>query len=256
VGLKLYIFFRNLFGKQRLDRELDEEIRSYIDLTAAEKIQRGMKPEDALREARRELGGSEQVKESVRDTRMGRSFDTLLQDLRYGLRMLVKHRSFTFVTILTLALGIGACTAIFSLVNAVLIHSLPYGNAQRLVYLWGQNRRFAMFLAIVGIYGLLAYAVRQRSEEIGIRMALGSSRTSVVRLMLRRTDPGRNRRADRLRFSDGVYAAIERFSLSCTCPRSNHFYSSSSAFVYRGICSVPGAELPSFYYRSNEHLTA
>ncbi|HEX7359603.1 MAG TPA: ABC transporter permease, partial [Bryobacteraceae bacterium] len=132
---------------------------------AAEKIQRGMKPEDALREARQELGGSEQVKESVRDTRMGRSFDTLLQDLRYGLRMLVKHRSFTSVTILTLALGIGACTAIFSLVNAVLIHSLPYGNAQRLVYLWGENSRFHMGAGGIGLHTADFFDLKNRSHS-------------------------------------------------------------------------------------------
>lgn len=144
MGRKFYIFVRNIFRKERVDQDLDEEIRSYVELLAAEKVRCGISQEEALREARRDLEGLEQVKESVRDIRMGAFMDTLIQDLRYGLRTLLKHRSFTFVTVFTLALGIGASTAIFSLVNAVLIRSLPYGEPERLVYLYSPNTNFAV----------------------------------------------------------------------------------------------------------------
>src|SRR6266852_2848056 len=77
----LYGFCRNIFCKKRVDQELDEEIRSYLDLVAAEKVRCGMAPAEAFREARRDLGGFEQVKESVRDIRIGVSMDTLMQDL-------------------------------------------------------------------------------------------------------------------------------------------------------------------------------
>jgi putative ABC transport system permease protein len=128
--------WRYIFRRDRLDQELDEEVRAYLELTAAEKVRCGIAPEEALREARRGLGDIEQVKQSVRNIRIGASMDTLIQDLRFAIRTLTRNLAFSSVIVLTLALGIGANTVIFSVVNGVLLKPLPYPEPDRLLMLW------------------------------------------------------------------------------------------------------------------------
>ena len=118
------------------------EVASHLTLLADDFERRGMSPEEARIAARRAYGGVEQAKQAHRDERSLLWIEQAMQDLRYGVRTLSKSPGFTITTVLTLALGIGACSAIFSLVNAVLIRSLPYGDPGRLVYLYTPNPRY------------------------------------------------------------------------------------------------------------------
>jgi len=131
-------FFKNLFAKGAVERDLDQEVRSYVDLLTEEKIKAGMSPDEARRAARLEAGSVEQIKDEVRDVRKGSFFDTGVQDIRYGLRLLRRAPGFTALAVLTIGLGIGANSAIFSVINGVVRKPLAYPDADRLMFITSQ----------------------------------------------------------------------------------------------------------------------
>jgi putative ABC transport system permease protein len=133
---RLASLWRNLFRKDRVEQELTEELRAYLEMLIEAKIGAGLESQEARREALRGLEGMEQVKEKVREVRMGYFLETVWQDFGYGTRTLVKSPVFTAVAVLSLALGIGANTAIFSVVNHLLLRPLPYPDSQLIMDVW------------------------------------------------------------------------------------------------------------------------
>ncbi|HEX5084143.1 MAG TPA: permease prefix domain 1-containing protein, partial [Blastocatellia bacterium] len=132
---RLSSLWRNLVHKARKDQELTEEIDAYLEMLIEQKTAEGLDPVEARRAALIELGGREQVKEKVREARAGHLIETLWQDLRYALRMLMRNPGFACVAILTLALGIGGATTIFSAIQNILLDPFPYADANRVVSL-------------------------------------------------------------------------------------------------------------------------
>ena len=133
--------FRNLFRKRALEQAMDEELRASLEILIEEKMREGLAPEAARRQALIELGGVEQVKEEVRAIRAGRWLEDLARDLRYALRTLTRSPGFATVAVLTLALGIGANSAIFSLLHDLIFSSRPYPDERQVVQLYTRDKR-------------------------------------------------------------------------------------------------------------------
>src|SRR6185369_3689297 len=144
TSLRIFLSrLRGLFLKRTLEQDLDDEIAAHIEMQIADHVRQGMTPEEARYLALRKFGGVDQVKETYRDGRSLAPVETFLRDLRYGLRMLRRSPGVTAVAILSLALGIGANTALFSVVDAVLLKTLPVEDPERLlVFEWQAGRQY------------------------------------------------------------------------------------------------------------------
>src|SRR5829696_259900 len=127
---------RALLGRESVISDIDEELRLHVEMETEQNLARGMSPEEARRAARMSFGNFDSIRDTAYTVRGGGLMETFLQDVRYGVRVLAKNKGFTAVAVLTLALGIGANTAIFSVVNDLLLRPLPYSDADRVVMLW------------------------------------------------------------------------------------------------------------------------
>jgi len=145
-------WLRRLFRKEQSEKQLDAELRLHLERQIFDYVASGMTPSEAHRRAQLDFGGLESIKQETREARRGNLLETLFQDLRYAVRMLRKNPGFTIAAVITLAFGIGANTAIFSIVDAALLRSLPFKDSSRILSVSTKTAMFPTFS--LGIPGL------------------------------------------------------------------------------------------------------
>ena len=155
---KFRLRLRALVQKQKLDAQMDEEMRSHIEMQARDNIEAGMTPEEARYAAMRQFGWVESIKESCREQRGMIWLEDLAQDVRFGARMLRKNPGFTAIVLLTLALGIGAVSSVFSLVRGVLLTPSPYSKPEQIVLINSVRKDGAPYEAQENSKTRLSYA--------------------------------------------------------------------------------------------------
>jgi putative ABC transport system permease protein len=166
---------KELLRRDKTESELNEELNAYLQNAADAKVQAGATPEEALRSARLEMGGMESVKHQVRTAGWESALEVFAQDVRYGVRILLKSPLFTAVALTTIAIGIGANTAMFSLVDAILLRPLPYPDPQRLIVV-GTHQRDESGMSAMGTADFLAWRDHQHSfEQVAVLDGAGSS---------------------------------------------------------------------------------
>jgi putative ABC transport system permease protein len=173
---------KTAFMRKSLSRQLRQELDAHLDMLRQENLRRGMSAEEAVRQARITLGGAAQIQEAYRDQAGLPFLETLAYDLRFAARMLLRNPAFTIVAVLTLALGIGANTAIFSVVNAVLLRPLPYAHPHELVTLRSYNswpdlydiQQQARSLEKIGAYANWQFDLLGNGEPEQVQAALVS----------------------------------------------------------------------------------
>ena len=168
-----------LFNRHRAEQSLDGELQGFIDMSAAEKMRDGRSPPEARRLAVLELGGIEQAKERVRTYRHGASLDEVERDVRYAFRMFVRNPGFTIIILLTLAMGIGANTAIFTIVNGVLLRPLAYPKPEQLMYLTTEFPALGLARNALSVQEYVEFRQTNRSfTNVGAFRTIGGSYTT------------------------------------------------------------------------------
>jgi putative ABC transport system permease protein len=187
---RTWCFVVNLLTAARKDRELDDEIRCYADLLSDQNVSRGMSRDEAQRHARMDIGGVEQLKEEIRAKRSGAALRNFLQDLRYAARTLRQKPAFAAVAVATIAIGIGANTAIFSVIDATLLTPVPVPSPERVAMVWTEDKahRYHHLPASVPDYrdwkasGVFAHLAAILDDGLNIRIGDRTERVPGMRV--------------------------------------------------------------------------